>query len=202
MIEFIQKHKERVALVGVGLLFLLCIGVGIYWQHNNQREKDPLSEAVGMRVQLKTEQPEQTEKEQSPAEPATANTTYFLKPSPEELLEQLVSMQNLNPEVIDEKFAQLPVLWPAYFFTLRQADGRTSLLLDVSEDGFGVVLESEVELTVYPRLQELTGGEKIWIGGKILAVDPAGTGTIYLKTEKLRFSAETPYFQAPQKAEK
>ena len=76
------------------------------------------------------------------------------------------------------------------------------MLLDVSEDGFGVVLESEVDLAVFPQLQDLAGGEKIWIGGEILAVDRAGTGTIYLKTDELRFSDEAPFTSSLQEAQK
>jgi hypothetical protein len=192
-IEFIKKHKERVALLGVGLAFLLFIGGGIYLQKSNKLEKEPLPEPSPIGVKLKAEQKETG---QSSTESLAANTSYFLKPSPEELLEQLASMQNLNVDVIDAKFSQLPVLWPGYFFALRQKeDGRMSLLLDVSEDGFGVVIESEVDPNVYPRLRELASGEKIWIGGKILTVDPAGTGTIYLKTEQLRFGGEAPFLQ-------
>jgi hypothetical protein len=200
VIEFIKKHKERVALLGVAMAFLLFIGGGIYLQKTNKLEKEPLPEASPIGVKLKAEQKETG---QSVTESTAANTSYFLKPSPEELLEQLASMQNLNEDVIDAKFSQLPVLWPGYFFSLRQKeDGRMSLLLDVSEDGFGVVIESEVDPGRYPQLRELASGEKIWIGGKILAVDPTGTGTIYLKTEQLRFGGETPFLQNHQTTDK
>ena len=112
-------------------------------------------------------------------------------------------MENLNEEVINAKFTHLPVLWPGYFFTLQEAeDGRVSVVLDVSEDGFGVVIVSEVDLNLYPQLRELTSGTKIWIGGEILAVDRAGTGTIYLKTEQFRFSAEAPFSQTVQETKK
>jgi hypothetical protein len=136
-------------------------------------------------------------------ETTAPTTSYFLKPSPDELLEQFASMENLNGDVIDAKFSNLSVLWPAYFFTLwKTEDGRKSLLLDVSENGFGVVIESEVDLLLYPQLQELASGKKIWIGGQILAVDPAGTGTIYLKTEQLRIGPEAPFPATLQKSEK
>jgi hypothetical protein len=200
VIEFLKKHKERAALLGVGLAFLLFIGGGIYLQKSKKQEKEPLPEASSIEVKLSAE-PNQTG--QSATESTAATTSYFLKPSPEELLEQLASMENLNEAVVDAKFSQLPVLWPGYFFTLRQTeDGRMSLLLDVSEDGFGVVIESEVDLNLYPQLRELASGEKIWIGGKILAVDPTGTGTIYLKTEQLRFGGEAPFLQNHQTTDK
>lgn len=200
LIEFIKKHKERVSLLGVGLAFLIFIGGGIYLQKNKNREKEPLVTAFPISVEFKTQQKENG---QRVTEPTAPTTSYFLRPSPDELLEQLASMENLNGDVIDAKFSNLSVLWPAYFFTLRKTeDGRGSLLLDVSENGFGVVIESEVDLLLYPQLQELASGEKIWIGGQILAVDPAGTGTIYLKTEQLRLGAEAPLPFTLQKTEK
>jgi len=142
---------------------------------------------------VKPEHPKSREKQQAKGVSATAGT-YFLKPSPDELLKQLTSMKNLNSDVVEAKFTNLPVLWPAYFFTLRKEDdGRTSIILDVSEDGFGVLLQGEVEAALLPSLAGLAHGEKVWIGGKIVAVDPAGTGTIYLKMEQLTIGAEPPY---------
>ena len=196
VIEFIKKYKERVALVAVGLAFIFFIAGGIYLQKKNKREKIPIVVSPIV-VDLKTEQNEIGKKS---TELIGTNTSYFIKPSPEELLEQLASMENLNEDVVEAKFTQLPVLWPGYFFTIQQKENnRTSLLLDVSEDGFGVVLESEVDLALYPQLRELDRGQKIWIGGKILAVDSSGTGTIYLETEELRFDPEAPFSAKPQK---
>lgn len=200
MKEFLKKHKERVSLVGVGLAFLLFIGCGIYLQKHNQREKAPLAALSPISIELKTEQ---KAKGQRTSNPRTTKQSYFLKPSPGELLEQLTSMENLNEDVVNAKFSRLPVLWPAYFFALKETeDGRTRLLLDVSEDGFGVVLESEVDLGTYPRLRELISGEKIWIGGEVLAVDRMGTGTIYLKTGQLVFGGDAPFPQTLQQNQK
>ncbi|GAB6193770.1 hypothetical protein JCM39068_35210 [Desulfocastanea catecholica] len=184
------------ALLGVGVAFLIFIGGGIYLQ-KHKREKVPLS-AAAERVELKTG-PEQTQQSQSSTKPPATNTTYFLRPSPEELFEHLAAMENLNADVIDKKISQMPVLWPAYFFALRQREnGQMSVVLDVSKDGFGVVLESAVDPGLYPQLLELARGEKIWIGGKILAVDPAGTGTVYLETDQLRIGAEPPFLPTHQ----
>ncbi len=80
-----------------------------------------------------------------------------------------------------------------FFCSQKKEDGRTSITLDVSEDGFGVLLQGDVEDELLPGLAGLTGGEKVWIGGKIVAVDPAGTGTIYLKTEQLTIGENPPY---------
>ena len=194
MKEFIKKHKERVALVGLVVGFLLFIGGGLYLQKDARHEREPLVKVPPTRVELKTQKKE-IGKERTNS--TAANISYFLKPSPEDLLEQLASMENLNADVVDAKYSQLPVLWPAYFFALRKTDGgRNILLLDVSEDGFGVVIESEVDPSLYPELEKLEIGEKMWIGGKILAVDRAGTGTIYISTEELGFGNDAPILSA------
>jgi hypothetical protein len=200
MREFLNQHKDRVSLIGLGLGFIFFITGGIYLQKAKEQEKEPLAVISPVTIKLKTVQ---QDKEPGATEPKPTHTTYFLKPSPSDLLEQLASMENLNENVIDAKFKHLPVLWPAYFFTLQESeDGRTTISLDVSEDGFGVVLESEVDLGVYPQLQDLASGEKIWIGGEILAVDQAGTGTIYLKTDQLRIGDDVPFSPSLQETEK
>lgn len=171
----------------------------MYLQKSNTGDKEILPKVSPVSVQLKTEQ---KDKGQKATESAAETTSYFLKPSPEELLKQLASMDNLNADVIDEKITQMPVLWQAYFFSLRETeDGRKTILLDVSKDGFGVVIESEADLDLYPQLQEFAVGEKVWIGGKILAVDPAETGRIYLKTEQLKTDAEASFLEPLQKTE-
>ncbi len=189
-------------LAGLAIAFVLFIGGGIYLQKNNQQEKE--GKSVPGRVELPNGQQEKKYQETpSTASATAASTTYYLKPSPDELLEQLASMENLKAVVVDEKIAQLPVLWPAYFFTIEQSEaGQKSIVLDVSENGFGVVIESEVDPGLFPQLLELKAGQKIWLGGKILAVDPAGTGRIYLTCEQFRIGDEGPFVQiAGQKLE-
>ncbi len=199
VIKILQKHRERISLIGVGLAFLVFIGGGLYLQKNHKREKEPAIVARQMSVELKTPQKDQGKEGTQSSAPTV---TYFLTPSPDELLEQLASMENLNEDVVNEKFSNLSVLWPVYFFTLRPAEnGRKRLLLDVSENGFGVVIESEIDPLLYPQLEEMENGKKIWIGGQILAVDPAGTGTIYLKTEQLSIGDKAPLSAIVQKPE-
>lgn len=192
MLETFKKYKERFALAGTGMAFVLFIVGGIYLKNTNRQEK--ASPSVPERVELPHDQ--QKKNQQETASTASALTTYYLKPSPDELLQQLASMENLKADVIDEKIAQLPVLWPAYFFTIEQSDtGQKSIVLDVSENGFGVVIESEIDSALYPELLELKVGEKVWLGGKIMAVDPTGTGRIYLTCEQFRIGDEGSFVQ-------
>lgn len=196
----VKKHKEWVALIGVIFAFFLFIAIGSYLNKMAKKEKELPPQAPLQKVELKNDLQKNEKVLEEP--PATAPvTSYFLKPSPEELLQQLASMSHLTDAATQEKLAQLPVLWPVYFFAVRKSeDGKETLLLDVSEDGFGVVIESEVDATLYPQLQTLTRGEKLWIGGRIQAVDGGGTGTIYLKTEQIRYGAEAPFTESSQKA--
>ncbi len=197
LLGFIKKHKERFALVGMGIAFVIFIGGGMYLQDSRHQEKELQPIDAPVSVDLKTDTQEEGNKEEVKSSAATTGT-YYLKPSPDELLQQLLSMEHLKPEVIDEKISQLPVLWPTYFFTIRENDdGRKSIVLDVAENGFGVVIESEIDPGLSLKLQELTAGQKVWIGGKVLAVDPAGTGRIYLKSDQFRIGDEGPFLQVP-----
>jgi tartrate dehydratase beta subunit/fumarate hydratase class I family protein len=198
--DYIKRHKERFALAGLGITFVVFIGGGMYLQKNNHQEKELQPKDAPVRMEVPADQQERGQKEVKSAAPATAG--YHLKPSPDELLQQLASMEKLKAEVVDEKMSQLPVLWPAYFFTIQESEaGQKSLVLDVSENGFGVVIESAIDIGLYPQLQKLKAGQKVWLGGKILAVDPAGTGRIYLKTEQFRIGDEDPFLQvaSPEK---
>lgn len=192
MIEFLRKHKERVTLIGMGIAFLCFVVGGIYLQKKNRQDQEPLPEVVAKTVELKIKSQNQSE-EQSKTASRGKTTSFFLKPSPDELLAELASMENLNDDVVHSKFLYLRVMWPAYFFTLEQTeDGKAALLLDVAEDGFGVIIRSEIDIASHPQLLELVGGEKVWIAGEIVAVDPSGTGTIHLKTEHFKFGDESP----------
>jgi hypothetical protein len=190
VLDFLKKHKERATLIGVGFAFLLFVGGGIYLQDKNMQGNQTVKEASPKTVKLKVSP--QTEGQKNTQSPATTSA-FFLRPSADELLAELAEMENLNKDVVNSKFSYLRVLWPAFFFTLEQDEaGQTTMLLDVSEDGFGVQIQSEVDVGAFPQLLELTTGEKMWLGGEILAVDPNGTGTIYIKTEHISFGDEPP----------
>ena len=186
--DFFNKHRERVTLIGVGLAFLIFVGGGIYLQKKNKKEKEPFVESAPKTVELKKTVSETKDGQTSSSK---KSSSYFLKPSPDELLNQLASMEGLNENVTNAKFSGLRVMWPVYFFSIMsQEEKAATVLLDVSEDGFGVEVQSEIDTAVYPEIIELKEGDKFWIAGEILAVDPAGTGTVFLKMEHLRFSED------------
>jgi hypothetical protein len=185
VLELIKKRKERIALVGVVVIFILVISGGIILQKTRPSTKEFQPESVSKTVELKF----QHKKEGAgPTEEGPQVASFSLKPSPDDLLQQLSSLENLNEDVLEAKYTGLRVLWPAYFFTLQTTVGsKATLVLDVDEDGFGVVIESDVDASVFPQLRDVEPGKKLWIGGTILAVDRSGTGTVYMKTEHLKF---------------
>ncbi len=189
-VQFLKRNRERVALLGVGLAFILFISGGFFLQKKQGVDKE--QPQIPKAVQLKVGQ--ERAKGQRQDGSGGQEPPFFLRPLPEELLQQLASMENLNGNLAEARFTGLRVLWPVYYFDNQDAGaGKSTLLLDVSEDGFGVLIESEVELSAYPDVNLLQVGQKIWIGGEILAVDPSGTGTIYLKTDYLQLNDEQPF---------
>ncbi len=186
----LKQHRQKVMLAAVGLIFVLLAGGGVLFQKQNRAQQEAQLPTAPKTVELALSEKKE---EGGPPEPSTQTTAFHLQPSPDELLQQLASLENLNEDVIAAKFSGLRVLWPVYFFNLEETEGgKATILLDVSEDGFGMVIESEVDTSVYPQLRGLQIGKKIWIGGEILAVDQSGTGTVYLKTEHLTFSDVAP----------
>lgn len=177
LLAFVTKYRERFALIGLAVGLVMFVGIGLYMQKNNQEQKSKLPDAAPKKVEF-------TPKQAIDADPAAGKVhSYYLQPSPTELLAKLTALQGLNDDAIARQFVSLRVLWPAYFFSAEGESTEKQLLLDVSEDGFGVVMRGSVTLTDYPLINVLQQGDKVWVGGEISAVDPEGTGTVYLRIE-------------------
>lgn len=187
--NILKRNRRRAFLLGIGVVCLLLFSAGLYLQKKDKgaEEQVAVPESVGLMVGQKNNDAEEGRSE-------IQQEKFFLRPLPDELLQRSISLENFKENAADAKFTGMRVLWPVYYFANQDlGQGKTNLLLDVSEDGFGILIESEVELSVYPAIATLQEGQKIWIGGEILAVDPSGTGTIHLKAEHLHFSEEQPF---------
>lgn len=194
-IAFLKKHSERAALIGLGIAFLFFVGGGIYLQKQNKNEANTVAEEKEItRVELTVRQQAGGSGQANKGETGSNVTTtaFFLKPSPQELLEQLSGMDNLREDVAKRKFLSLRVLWPVYFFVLEQHEGEAVANFDVSEDGFGVEVKSNLSLAAFPEINELQPGDRLWLGGEIVGVDLSGTGVIYIETEQVSLSEELP----------
>ncbi len=185
ILESLKNHKERTALVTVVVISLFIIGGALVAQKSGPAKKELLPEVSPEKIELNV----QNQKgENGSSTEAGQRASFLLKPTPEELLQQLTSLENFNEDAIEAKYRGLRVMWPAYFFSLQAIAGsKATLILDVAEDGFGVAIESEVDTALFSQLSEMVPGVKLWIGGEITAIDRSGTGTVYLNTEHLHF---------------
>ena len=172
----------------MGLSLAICVGGGIYLQKKNIHAKEEkITEKPPETIELQSERPDMNTAGKTDSH--GKSETFFLKPSPAELMAQLSEMAGLNEDVSRAKYQGLRVMWPVYFFSVMAREGnRVKVLLDVSEDGFGVVVQSELDVTVYPEILSLKSGTRLWLAGEIKAIDPRGTGTIYIRTEHLKFT--------------
>jgi len=181
ILAFVIKHRERLTLVGLALGLVVFVGIGVYLQRHNQGPPAQEASPALKKVEFTPQQGTAADRSQE----AGKSHAYYLKPSPGELLETITAMQGLNDDAASRKLLALRVIWPVYFFSAEGTAKQKQLLLDVSEDGFGVVVRGEVAVADYPLAVELEQGEKLWVGGEITAVDPNGTGTVYLQIEYL-----------------
>ncbi len=186
MFLFVKKYRERIVLLFVVGTFFFLVGGGVYLQRQNKSQLKSDVKSVSPDVELRI--PQKTgSQSRDIAAPVPAG--FYLKPLPGELMEQIADLGAVDEKVATGKFSGLPVMWSGYFFSLRKnEDNITTVQLDVSEDGFGVIIICDVDMVEYPDMGEIENGKEIWVAGEILAVDPSGTGTIYLKTDYFRFT--------------
>ncbi len=186
MIVYIKKYWERIVLLLVTMAFFFLVGGGVYLQKQNKLE---VEHGTGIASQKTATQPPLKTDSQTRDIASPEAASVYLSLSPGELMEQINNLHSLDEKVATAKFSGLPVMWPGYFFSLKTGeDDTTYVQLDVSEDGFGVILICDVDLYEYPDFTGIESGKKIWVAGEILAVDPSGTGTIYLKTDYFQFT--------------
>ena len=189
LIRFLKKHNERATIIGLGLGLIVFVGCGLYLQRKNSKDKDLPPQRDVTKIELHVN-PQKTSGKNTAISKRTSS--FFLRPSPSELLEQLSNMENLQEDVAQSKLKHLRVLWAVYFFSVESVEAEESLLLDISEDGFGAQVRGRIKSIDYPQLKELQPGDKIWVAGEIIGVDPSGTGTVYLNVELLDFSDDGP----------
>ncbi|MFT5698876.1 MAG: hypothetical protein ACI8ZB_001732 [Desulforhopalus sp.] len=189
LIIFLKKHNERATIIGLGLALVVFVCAGLYLQNKNSKGKKVAPERAAMKVELQLDTQKTSGKNTAPP---NKTGSFFLRPSPAELLEQLSNMENLQEDVAQSKLQHLRVLWSVYFFSVESPESGESILLDISEDGFGAQVRGSINSIDYPQLKELKPGDKIWVAGEIIGVDPSGTGTVYLNIEILDFSESGP----------
>jgi hypothetical protein len=71
---------------------------------------------------------------------------------------------------------------------MKRGQDSATLMLDASEDGFGVIIVTEISLQRYPGIAAAQPGDRIWVAGQIAEVDTHGTGQIALISEYVGFT--------------
>ncbi len=182
-----KKKREMIAVVLAMLLILVSIILGLVIRQSNTNGTEENTTGMPERVRMNVDP---KEGEGDSAQQSTKKTTasFFLKPSPDEVLDIIKELGDADLPVANQKYTGLRVMWPVYFFQiLSQEANRVRVLLDVTEDGFGVTIETEIDTGQFPEIMNTERGRKIWVAGEIQGVDITGTGRILMLTEEVRF---------------
>ena len=200
--DWLKKNRDWLITLAV-FLFFACVLLlyNIFFKDNEIPIPAPLEIRETVTFDLTGEdnsQPAETPDASGPLQSAA----FFLQPGPEELFRKLEQLNRLEFKEELKKLPSLKIMWPAYFFSLeRKSEQMAEIVLDSSEDGFGVVLISEIDIQRYPEILTLHRGEKIWLAAEIKGVDPSGTGQFILATEYIRFGDYQPPAQRLNTAE-
>lgn len=193
--KWFKKKQELVIIAGFVLLIGLLIYLSLNMKQNYFGGGDPEDEeAVRERVNMASQSPGQGDSDSESEGKNKAGgpiTTYFLKPSPAEVMSMVKDIVDSELPVPEEKYTNLRIVWPAYFFKIEEQDSVTAtVLFDTSQDGFGVNISTDISLVDNPEILTAVQYQKVWLAGEISAIDPGGTGTIYMNTEHVRFREE------------
>lgn len=125
-------------------------------------------------------------------------TTFYFKPSPDELWEKILSLEAAHLPLTPDRIIDTEIIWQLYFFKVLYVKETTAtVLFDVAEHGFGLEIQAHVDTVQYPQILQLEKGRKVWLAGDILGADSAGTGTINLHAEYVSFTEKPPASVAP-----
>ncbi len=200
--DWLKKNRDWLITLAVFLFFVCALLLyNIFFRESDTTIPAPLEIQEKVTFDLSSEEGALPTESTDPSAPLQS-APFFLQPGPEELIRKL---EGLNRQEFKEEVRKLPglkIMWPAYFFSLQRiSEQKAEIVLDSSEDGFGVVLMSEIDIQRYPEILTLQRGEKIWLAAEIKGVDPTGTGQFILATEYVRFGDYQPPDRKPEEAE-
>ncbi len=201
--DWIKKNRDWLITLGVFSFFgILLVLSSIFFGKNGQELPQELTIEEEAKIELPLkDQGSIADNPNTSEQPET--TSFFLRPSPDELLTKLESLNYQEFRKETKKLPGLRIMWPAYFFSVvKVEDEKAEVMLDASEDGFGVVLVTQIDVVQYPEILQKKPGEKIWLAAEITGVDPTGTGQFFLDTEYVRFDDYKPLLKpAPSSPE-
>ena len=182
------KRKELFILIGMLLAFIILITItSLFFSRQSDKTEKPKKEPTLVEGTVSNGKQIAPVKDLLPESEKIGSEAFFLKPSADEVLSELRNANEMLQQP-PETSPVMKVMWPGYFFSLTEdIAGATILQLDIEESGFGVILFCTVKLADYPEIKELKKGVKIWVAGEITAIDPEGTGTVFINVEYIRF---------------
>jgi len=186
--EKLREKRDMIIVVLTVIIVLLLIVIGTRMQKDHGMRQRAEEEALRPPEKVTfTPKNQAGEGGQRPHKSTTA-TSYFLRPSPEEMLTLIRELGQAQLPQQNQKYAGFSVMWPCYFFQVQKEEGgRATVLFDVSEDGFGATIVTDIDTTRFPEILLTERGKKVWLAGEIIGVDPTGTGTIQILSDEIRF---------------
>lgn len=190
--DWMRKNREWLITIAVFSVFLIILLLYTLFFKNSANHDNTQTPKQQTTYTIPADQRPETNSSSSDGK-ALQSSSFLLHPGPAELLEKLEGLRHSDFNREARKLPGLKVMWPAYFFSIKEIkDNMAEVILDASEDGFGVILITRIDTTTYPAIKSLDRGTKIWLAGEITGVDPSGTGQIVLATEHVRFDDYTP----------
>lgn len=200
LIEFFKKYKVQLVLIAAACSLLFFVAGGVYLQQFKSKKALKItSQELSKQIELKVK--DSTGGTGADSTSGVESSSFFLEPSAENLVKQLKEMQNLRPDIAQQKLQSLRVLWQVYFFEIREVDQQKIVSFDISEDGFGVMVNAKYSSVKFPELEELERGRKLWVGGEIVLVNLSGTGSVEVDLEYISFSETIPEQEAAASSE-
>jgi hypothetical protein len=191
MFNWLKTHKKWLVPTSIATIIIsLLFSITLHLQHRKQEER--VNSAAGKNDSAAGTDNQSTLQDapgQIPDLPAKMIpddkvSGFSQTPSPAELTHKLEVMDAHERRTEEGRIADLRIIWPLYFFSItKRGQDTATMMLDASEDGFGVIIVTEISLLRYPGVAAALPGDKIWVAGKITEVDTHGTGQIILNAE-------------------
>lgn len=170
--EDAEKKKEMMIIGGLLFTVVILFFAAVLWRgHERDGGSRQMPEPVSVKI------PATGKNSGSPS-------TFLLKPGPGELLTAITTISEAELPVDLTQYEQAKVLWPVYFFRIREINGKTALaMFDSGADGFGVSVQAEIDIAAFPEIKRIQPGQRVWLAGEIVGVDAAGTGSVRIKAD-------------------
>ena len=201
MLNWLTTHKRWLIPTGLAsILIFLLFFVTLHLQHRRQQvQEEAMAVKVAADIAEKAAQKTQKTADSPPADlppemiPEKEIPLYVRQPSPSEVTGRIEGTDSYGRKAEEDKLKALQIVWPLYFFSIMKRDQETArVMLDASENGFGVIVVTDIGLKKYPGILSCRPGDRIWLAGRISAIDTQGTGQIGLVTDYLGFADNHP----------